>query len=463
MRRNAGVRRAGDRRILTDWYVTMPHPTSRAPRLHYAWIVAVVTFFVLLITAGIRATPGVLMVPLEHEFGWNRAAISAAVAINIALFGIIGPFAASVMQRWGLRRVVLAAVALLAASVAASTKMQTQWQFTLLWGILVGIGTGVTSMVLAAVVATRWFDQRRGLVMGALSAANATGQLVFLPLLASLVEQRGWRASAMAVAIAAAIVFVIVLIAMRDRPEDLGLLPYGRQPVSEEDAAQGAGQGSRTAALAPLEALGVASRSPAFWVLAGTFFVCGASTNGLIGTHLIPACHDYGISEVRAAGLLAAMGLFDILGTTASGWLTDRFSSRHLLFAYYTLRGVSLIFLPFTLVDGGAHGLGWFAVFYGLDWVATVPPTVRLTSDTFGRENTGVIYGWIGASHQLGASMAAFGAGTIRTLVGDYRDAFWIAGALCFLAGFSFITIGRRTFHLPTTVTKPVVPHPVEG
>src|SRR6266542_1038850 len=196
----------------------------------------------------------------------------------------------------------------------------------------------------------------------------------------------------------------------------------------------------------PLQALAWVSRRPAFWVLAGSFFVCGASTNGLIGTHLIPACHDYGISEVRAAGLLAAMGLFDILGTTASGWLTDRFSSRYLLFTYYTLRGLSLLALPFTLVDGGTHGLAWFAVFYGLDWVATVPPTVRLTSDVFGRENTGVIYGWIGASHQLGASLAAFGAGTIRTLLGDYRDAFWIAGVLCFIAGFSFVTIGRRTF-----------------
>jgi sugar phosphate permease len=415
--------------------------------LHYAWIIALVTFCVLLVTAGIRATPGVLMVPLETEFGWNRAAISAAVAINIALFGLIGPFAASVMQRWGLRRIMLAAIALLAVAVALSTRMRNAWEFTLLWGILVGVGTGVTSMVLAAVVATRWFDARRGLVMGALSAANATGQLVFLPMLARLVEQRGWRTAALAVAAAAAIVFVIVLIAMRDRPEDLGLLPYGREP---SDVAR-----TPPPALAPLDALALASRSPAFWVLAGSFFVCGASTNGLIGTHLIPACHDYGISEVRAAGLLAMMGLFDILGTTASGWLTDRFSSRYLLFAYYTLRGLSLLALPLTLVDGGAHGLGWFAMFYGLDWVATVPPTVRLTSDTFGRENTGVIYGWIGASHQLGASMAAFGAGTIRTLLGDYRDAFWIAGMLCFIAGFSFVTIGRRTFLIPSPYPLP--------
>lgn len=415
--------------------------TERMPRrtFHYAWIVALVTFIVLLVTAGIRATPGVLMVSLEQEFGWSRTVISGAVAINIALFGVIGPFAASVMDRWGLRRVILAAVALLAVSVALTTRMRNQWELTLLWGVLVGTGTGVTSLVLAAVVANRWFDERRGLVVGVLSAANATGQLVFLPLLASVVAQRGWRSAALVVAGAAAVVFAVVLVFMRDRPEDLGLLPYGRRPAS------GPATGPRP--LAPLQALRYAMRQRAFWLLAGTFFICGASTNGLIGTHLIAACHDYGIPELRSAQLLAMMGIFDILGTTASGWLTDRYSSRHLLFSYYTLRGLSLLYLPFTLQQG-AHGLAWFAIFYGLDWVATVPPTVRLTSEVFGRENTGVIYGWIGASHQLGASLAAFSAGAIRTISGDYQLAFWIAGVFCVAAGASFLTLGRRTFRV---------------
>jgi predicted MFS family arabinose efflux permease len=406
-------------------------------RVHYAWVIAGVTFVILLVTAGVRATPGVLMVPLEGEFGWNRTVVSLAVAINIALFGLLGPFAASVMDRWGLRRVVLAAVALLVISVTLTTRMQAQWELTLLWGVLVGTGTGFTSLVLAAIVANRWFDERRGLVLGILSAANATGQLVFLPLLASLAAGRGWRVAALAVAAAAAVVFVVVLLFMRDRPEDVGLLPYGRRP---ED-----GPLTRSRALAPVEALRVASRSRAFWLLAGTFFVCGASTNGLIGTHLIAACHDYGIPEIRSAQLLAMMGIFDIIGTTASGWLTDRYSSRHLLFGYYSLRGVSLLFLPLTLQDG-AGSLGWFAVFYGLDWVATVPPTVRLTTEAFGRDNTGVIYGWIAASHQVGASLAAFGAGAIRTVLGDYSVAFWIAGLLCVAAGLSFLTLGRRTF-----------------
>jgi sugar phosphate permease len=402
--------------------------------VHYAWVVAAVTFVVLLITAGVRATPGLFLVPLETEFGWSRAVISGAVAINIALFGLIGPFAASVMDRWGLRRVLLCALALLAASIALSTQMRNEWQMVLSWGVLVGTGTGVTSMVLAAIVATRWFDERRGVVLGALSAANATGQLVFLPMLAAVIETSGWRMAAFVVAGAAVFVFGLVLLFMRDRPEDIGLRPYGQR--------LDAGPAAVPRPMAPLAALARATRTRAFWLLSGTFFICGASTNGLIGTHLIAACHDHGIPQVRSAQLLALMGIFDIIGTTASGWLTDRYSSRHLLFGYYTLRGMSLLYLPATLDSGGAS-LGLFAVFYGLDWIATVPPTVRLTSDAFGRENTGVVYGWISASHQLGASLAAFGAGAIRTELGDYRLAFWIAGTLCLLAGFSFLTVAR--------------------
>jgi sugar phosphate permease len=396
-------------------------------------VIAFVTFVVMLITAGVRAAPGLFMVPLEAEFGWSRAVISASIAVNIALFGLIGPFAASVMDRWGLRRVVLGALALMAGAVALSTQMSSEWQFFSLWGVVVGTATGVTAMVLAAVVATRWFDVRRGLVMGMLSAANATGQLIFLTPLAAVVESSNWRSAAAVVAAVAAAVFVLVWLFMRDRTADAGLRPYGQTADAPLAMPQDA--------MAPLRALRMASRTRAFWMLAGTFFICGASTNGLICTHLISACHDVGIPAVRSAQLLALMGIFDILGTTASGWLTDRYSARYLLFAYYSLRGLSLMFLPGTLADGGA-GLGAFAVFYGLDWVATVPPTVKLTSEAFGRENTGVIYGWIGASHQLGASLAAFGAGAIRTELGDYRVAFLTAGLLCLIAGASFLMIG---------------------
>jgi sugar phosphate permease len=423
-------------------------PQAASPRPHYAWVIALITFVVMLITAAVRATPGLFMVPLEAEFGWSRAVISASIAVNIALFGLIGPFAASVMDRWGLRRVVLGALALMSAAVAISTRMSTEWQFFMLWGVVVGAGTGVTAMVLAAVIATRWFDQRRSLVMGMLSAANATGQLAFLPLLAVVVEASDWRSAALIVAAAAAVVFVLVWFFMRDRPSDIGLAPYGR-PIDAPAPAP-------VASMAPLTALAVASRTRAFWLLAGTFFICGASTNGLIGTHLISACHDVGIPAMRSTQLLALMGIFDILGTTASGWLTDRYSARHLLFAYYSLRGLSLLFLPATLLEGGM-GLGVFAVFYGLDWIATVPPTVKLTTEAFGRENTGVIYGWIGASHQLGASMAAFGAGAIRTTLGDYQLAFHIAGVLCLIAGASFVLVGRQSLRSTAAPATPQV------
>jgi len=413
----------------------MNESTHTAPgRVHYAWVIALVTFAVMLITAGVRATPGLFMVPLEAEFGWSRTLISASIAVNIALFGVSGPFAASVMDRWGLRRVVLGALALTITAVALSTRMSAPWHFFLLWGVLVGAGTGVTSMVLAAVVATRWFDARRGVVMGMLSAANATGQLIFLTPLAAVVDAYSWRAAGLIVAAAAAVVFVLVWLFMRDRPTDIGLRPYGHSA-----------EGSVVAplkAMPPLRALALAARTRAFWVLAGTFFICGASTNGLIGTHLIAACHDVGIPPVRSAQLLALMGIFDILGTMGSGWLSDRYSARYLLAGYYSLRGLSLLFLPSTLLEGGA-GLGVFAVFYGLDWIATVPPTVKLTTEAFGRENTGVIYGWIGASHQLGASLAAFGAGAIRTELGGYRVAFLAAGVLCLVAGASFLVVGR--------------------
>ncbi|WP_202901710.1 MFS transporter [Bryobacter aggregatus] len=398
-------------------------------RIHYAWVIAAISFLILIASAGVRATPSILMVPLEAEFGWTRAAISAAIAVNIALFGMIGPFAASLMNRFGIRRIVVSALLVLAVAVGVTSQMTRLWQFTLLWGVLVGSASGMTALVFAAIVTNRWFEERRGLVIGVLSAANATGQLVFLPLLATTVVASGWRSASTLVAIAAAIMSLLAFLFLRDRPEDLGLKPYGWTHATVAPTAP---------PKSPLAALAWASKQKAFWVLAGSFFVCGASTNGLVGTHLIPACHDSGIAEVQAAGLLAMMGIFDILGTSASGWLTDRYSGRYLLFAYYALRGISLLFLPATLAQGGT-ALAWFAIFYGLDWIATVPPTVRLTSDYFGRENVGVVYGWIGASHQLGASLAAFGAGAIRTGLGKYDLAFWLSGGVCFAVAFVFL------------------------
>jgi sugar phosphate permease len=420
-------------------------------RWHYAWIVAGVTFLVLLVSAGIRATPSILMVPLEHEFGWTTAAISGAIAVNIALFGIIGPFAASFMARYGLRKIVLLALALLGFAVALSSTMHHRWELVLYWGLLVGTGSGVTALVLAAVVVNRWFEERRGLVLGLLTAANATGQLVFLPVLARLVTAHGWRSAVYFVASMAGAVFLTVFFWLKDNPCDMGLLPYGAQP---QDV-------SRVPRIPhpPLRGLAWAAKSREFWILAGSFFVCGASTNGLIGTHLIPACMDHGIPEVKAAGLLAVMGVFDLAGTTFSGWLTDRFNSRYLLFWYYALRGLSLLFLPFSLAHP-ANGLSFFAVFYGLDWVATVPPTVRLTANTFGKENVGVVYGWIGASHQLGASLAALTTGAIRTYLGDYRDAFWLSGGFCLLAATLLLSTRTPAPQLDKLVTVPASAEP---
>jgi sugar phosphate permease len=413
------------------------------PRIHYAWVIAGLTFVVLLVTAGLRSTPGLLMIPLEAEFGWSRALISTAAALNILLFGLIGPFAAGLMDRIGLRRAITGALVLLSVSVFATTQMRTPWQLLLLWGVLVGIGTSGTSMVLSAVIANRWFYERRGLIVGFLSASFATGQLIFLPLMARLLEHSGWRMVSVAVATGAALVAMLVWWGMRDSPASMGLLPYGATADLPKPPPP----------LAPIAALKVASRKPVFWLLAGTFFVCGASTNGLIGTHLIPACHDSGIPEMRAAGLLALMGLFDIMGTTASGWLTDRLSPRLLLCIYYGLRGLSLLLLPVLLAQGNSPFLNLFALFYGLDWIATVPPTVRIAADSFGRQNAGVIYGWISAAHQVGASMAAFGAGVIRTQTGNYRPAFYIAAALCMVAAASFVVNRVRRAPLPLPAT----------
>ena len=424
---------------------------SGTRRIHYAWVVAALTFVILLVSAGVRSTPGLFMVPMEKEFGWSRAFISSAVAVNLLLYGLIGPFAAAVINRWGMRRVCSGAATLVAVGVLLASRLSAPWQLIALWGFVVGIGTGGTSMVLAAIVSSQWFHTRRGVVLGALSAANATGQLIFLPLLARIVEGIGWRSACLAIGVVAALMALLVRVFMRDSPEQMGLLPYGAVATTAV----------MRPAMKPFEALAFAIRRREFWLLAGTFFVCGATTNGLVGTHLIPACHDSGIPEVRAAGLLALMGIFDIAGTTASGWLTDRISPRILLAVYYGLRGLSLAALPGLLAAGDTPLLTWFGVFYGLDWVATVPPTVRLAADAFGKENTGVIYGWIGASHQMGASMAAFGAGSIRTFMGDYRMAFVIASTLCLIASASFVLgVGKPklTLRIPGLATESAAP-----
>lgn len=434
----------------------MSEPNYRpAPRRlpHYAWVVAAVIFLVMLTTAGVRSTPGVLIVPLEKEFGWNRATISAAVAVNLALYGLVGPFAAAIMAALGVRRTVIISLAILAVGVASTTMMSQSWQMILLWGLVVGGGTGMTAIVLGATVVNRWFSERRGLVLGLLTASSATGQLVFLPILATFVQSQGWRAAVLLIAGTILFVIPLVVFLLRDKPADLGLRPYGATNDDETPAMDSAITANPFKAA--IVGLKDGTKSRDFWLLAGSFFVCGASTNGLIGTHLIPACADQGIPEVHAAGLLAMIGIFDIVGTTLAGWFSDRWDNRKLLAWFYGLRGLSLVSLPFAFGTGG-WGLTAFALFYGLDWVATVPPTVRLTADAFGRERAGIMFGWILAAHQLGAASAAFGAGSVRSWFGNYDKAFLTSGALCLLTAAIVLQIGRsRAKSAHSTVTQP--------
>ena len=408
-------------------------------RAHYGWVVAALVFLVLLIGAGLRATPGVLIVPLEQAFGWSRSTISSAVALNLVLYGLMGPFAGALMQRFGVKRTVLAALLLLASAVALSTLMTSPWQLLLTWGLMVGVGSGVTAAVLAATVVNRWFSERRGVVMGALTASTATGQLVFLPLLASIVQNQSWKSAAWVVAGAAVAIIPLFAWLMVERPANVGLLPYGAKAT---DRAAEASASNVNPIVIAWQALGRAVKVRDFWILFGSFFICGLSTNGLIGTHFISFCIDGGIPEVRAAGVLAMMGVFDLVGTTLSGWLSDRYDNRRLLAWYYGLRGLSLLYLPYS--DFTFWSLGFFGMFYGLDWIATVPPTLRITSDIFGKRDAPVIFGWIFTGHQIGAGVAALGGGVIRTAFGAYTGAFLIAGAMCGLAALTVLAI-RRT------------------
>jgi predicted MFS family arabinose efflux permease len=410
--------------------------------VHYGWVVVGTTFLTMLVTAGAVGAPGVLMLPLQKEFGWQTAEISSALGVRFMLFGLMAPFAAVLINRYGMRRVALSALVLIVSGLALSLAMTRVWQLVLLWGVVIGLGTGMTALVLGVTVATRWFATRRGLVTGLLTASSATGQLVFLPLLAQVSDNLGWRMAVVLVCGALGLATLAMLALMRERPADVGLEPFGQEaetpPPTLAPAAPVPGHGLMTA----WYALRDASRTGVFWVLFGTFFICGASTNGLIQMHFVPLCADFGLPAVRAAGVLAAMGLFDIAGTIGSGWLSDRYDNRWLLFWYYGLRGLSLLYLPFTGFT--FYGLSLFAMFYGLDWIATVPPTVKLTVARFGRERANLVFGWIFAGHQLGAAFAAFGAGLSRTALSSYLPAFFISGALCLIAAALILTIGQR-------------------
>ncbi|MCP1845245.1 sugar phosphate permease [Bradyrhizobium sp. USDA 4524] len=420
--------------MISNWLAS----TLARRNIHYGWVMVAVTFLAALISAGTVGAPGVFIVPLQKEFGWSTAEISSALSIRFILFGLMAPFAAALMNRYGLRNVTLAAQLIVVCGLLASLAMTQVWQLILLWGVVIGIGTGMTALVLGATIAARWFVARRGLVVGILTASVATGQLAFLPLLATLTERYGWRVALGLVCVMLGVAAFAVLMVMRDRPSDVGLRPFGDEGTAPLAAPPPANAPIVAAALGTLRD---SAKSSVFWILFATFFVCGASTNGLVQVHLIPMCLDYGIPQVQAASLLAAMGIFDFFGTIVSGWLSDRYDNRYLLFWYYGLRGLSLLFLPFS--DFTFYGLSLFAMFYGLDWIATVPPTVRLTAQRFGAERANLVFGWIFAGHQLGAGAAAFGAGLSRTIYQSYLPAFFIAGALCIFAALIALAIAR--------------------
>jgi len=404
----------------------------------YGWWVVAATFLVMLATAEAMGATGIFIVPLQKEFGWSAADVSAAFALRIALYGLMAPFAAALINRFGVRAVTVGAIGLVAAGILASTVMTQVWQLVVLWGVVVGLGTGMVALVLGATVATRWFHQRRGLVVGILTASGATGQLIFLPLLARLTEAYGWRSAVVVMVATLLVAGVVALLLMRDRPVDVGLAPFGARALEPAPAVNPA---FGDLVVSPLRVLYEVRGNRTFWILFATFFVCGLSTNGLIQTHWIALCGDYGVAPVAAAGALAAIGAFDFVGTIVSGWLSDRYDNRWLLFVYYGLRGLSLLVLPFT--GFSVIGLSAFTVFYGLDWVATVPPTVRLTAQRFGAEKANVTFGWIFAGHMLGASVAAFGAGLFRTELMTYLPALYVAGVACLIAAALALTIGR--------------------
>ncbi|WP_411576979.1 MFS transporter [Streptomyces sp. SCSIO ZS0520] len=428
-----------------------PRGTAPARRRgpHRAWLVAAVAFVTIIGAAAFRSLPGLLFDPLNEEFGWSRGTIGAAVSVNLALYGLTAPFAAALMDRFGIRRVVAAALAVIALGSGLTVWMTAPWQLLLCWGLLVGLGTGSMALAFAATVTNRWFTRRRGLVTGILTAASASGQLIFLPVLSWLVEAHGWRPAAVTVALAALAVVPFVWLLLRDHPADVGLRAYGAEEFQPKPPPV-PGAARRT-----LRVLRSASRTGTFWLLAGSFAICGASTNGLIQTHFVPAAHDHGMPITAAASLLAVIGVFDVVGTIASGWFTDRFEARRLLAVYYALRGISLLFLPMLLAPDVRPPMVFFIVFYGLDWVATVPPTIALCRAHYG-EDSAIVFGWVLASHQVGAAVVAGLGGLARDVFGSYNVVWYASGALCAAAALMVLVI-RGGGAAPVPVRKPGV------
>ncbi|MFJ7665854.1 MFS transporter [Lysinibacillus sp. NPDC097195] len=409
-------------------------------RIHYSWIILVITFFSIIVAGITLSSSGVFLAPFEQEFGWDRSVIAMAFAISLFLYGISGPFMAALLEVIGLKKMMLAAMAVLIVGIALTLLMQQAWQLMIIWGFIIGLGASLFLTVLSPFVANNWFEKRRGLALGILTASTATGQLVLLPILAMIIEKSSWRWAIVLIIVLSSIMFMMILLFMKNKPTDVGLLPYGL----EEERAESLVANKKNPIIIAFNGLFEAVKVKEFWLLAGSFFICGLSTSGLIGTHFVSYCISFGIPLVTAASFLSFMGVFNLVGTTLSGWLSDRFDNRWLLFWYYLLRGASLVFLPFALAQGSITLLILFTAFYGLDWIATVPPTIGISRQIFGAQKSGIIYGWIFASHQAGAAVAAYGGGLIYKFFNSYTWAFFLAGVFCLLASLFVIIVKKQ-------------------
>ena len=409
-------------------------------RLHYSWFILAITFFSIIVAGIVISSSGIFIDPFEKEFGWDRSVIALAFAISMFLYGISGPFMAALLNVMGLKKMMIASMATLLTGVILTFIMNQTWQMIIIWGLIIGLGSSLFLTVLSPYVANHWFEKRRGLAVGILTASTATGQLILLPVLAAIIDHYSWRIAIGLIMILSFIMLTIIFLFMKNTPKDIGILPYG---LEEEIQESNEGQKENPIVIA-FNGLFEAVKAKEFWLLSGSFFICGLSTNGLIGTHFVSYCISFGVPLVTAASFLSLMGVFNLVGTTLSGWLSDRFDNRWLLFWYYGLRGASLVFLPFALTKGSLTMLVIFTVFYGLDWIATVPPTINISRQIFGINKSGIVYGWIFASHQVGSAVAAYGGGLIYKFFNTYTWAFFLAGVFCLLASLFVIIIKKQ-------------------
>ena len=401
--------------------------TIKPSGIHYAWTLLAVTFACLFVASALRSVPGIIMLSLEHEFNWNRETISGAVSVNLLLFGLAGPFLGRLMDLYGTKAITLIMITLVTLGAGGSIFMKEPWQLYLCWGVIIGAGSGGTSIVMGSAVVNRWFQERRGLALGILGAAFSSGQLIFTPLIMNINVNYGWRAATLFLALLLGLlVLPLVMIFMADDPALKGLQPYGATEAAVSVIPPDPN---------PMRSAMACSQ---FWLLAFSFGICGFTTSGLLQTHLIAHGVEHGFPEMTMGVSLGLMGATDIMGTILSGWLCDRFGKRWPLAIYYTLRGISLMLLPYVESTGQLMA---FSVVYGLNWLSTVPATSALTSDLFGKQNVGVVFGWICFAHQVGAALASYGAGYLHHLAGNYTLAFMTSGLFALVATGLVLTI----------------------